>query len=237
VTTDLCQSIEERMLEEGIANRILTLVEPEGICLSEHQARLCAQHAIIMLTWNKRLNLTRITDINEILTKHLLDSLKPAQWLPGHGDAMDIGTGAGFPGVPLKVLRPGLKMVLLEAQRKKVSFLKVLLAKLQLNNIVSIQGRWQDFIRSNALESLQQFDVITFRALRLNPDQLATFSARTLKAGGVAAWWTGPNESETSLKLYNSTMSSAGLESTGSFRYQLPFSSGVRRISIWKKGL
>ena len=226
---------KEDTLQKQIVDGVLSLTMPAGIALSEQQARLFAQHAVMMLRWNERSNLTRITAINEVLSRHLLDSLIPARWLPNHGHALDVGTGAGFPGVPLKVLHPALTMLLLEAQRKKVSFLKVLLANLRLEGIRCWQGRWQDFARPDAAVSAQQFDLITFRALRLKPSELANLAAQLLKVGGVAAWWIGSRETETSLQSYNSAMNGAGLAIEGCFRYDLPLGGGTRRISIWKR--
>lgn len=214
---------------------ILSLTEPTGITFSEQQAQFCAQHVVMMLMWNKQSNLTRITDINEILSKHLLDSLIPARWLPNHGDTLDVGTGAGFPGVPLKIMHPELTMDLLDAQRKKVSFLKVLLAKLQIDGITCVQGRWQDYVCSDAAGLLPGFDLLTLRALRLKPDELAAFAATALRVGGMVAWWIGSAESEASLQSYNSAMNHVGLVSEGCLSYELPLGRGVRRISIWKK--
>lgn len=222
-------------LQTQIVDGVLGLTKPAGIALSDQQARLLAQHAVMMLRWNERSNLTRITSINEVLSRHLLDSLIPARWLPNQGHALDVGTGAGFPGVPLKVLYPALTMVLLEAQRKKVSFLKVLLANLRLEGIRCRQGRWQDLVCSDAAEWAQQFDLITLRALRLQPAELANLAGRLVKFGGMVAWWIGSSETETSLQSYNSAMTGAGLAIEGCFRYDLPLGGGARRISIWKR--
>lgn len=222
-------------LQRQIVDGVLSLTKPAGIALSEQQASLCAQHAVMMLSWNERSNLTRITGINEVLSRHLLDSLVPARWLPNHGHALDVGTGAGFPGIPLKVLHPALTMVLLEAQRKKVSFLKVLLANLRLEGIRCRQGRWQDLACSDAAEPAQQFNLITLRALRLQPVELATLAGRLLKVGGMLAWWIGSSETETSLQSYNSAMNGARLAIEGCFHYDLPLGGGTRRFSVWKR--
>lgn len=235
MSSKTCPPVKEDIREKQIVDGILSLTGPAGITFFEQQAHLCAQHVVMMLMWNKQSNLTRITDINEILSKHLLDSLIPARWLPNHGDALDVGTGAGFPGVPLKVIHPELTMVLLDAQRKKVSFLKVLLAKLRIGGITCAQGRWQDYVCSDAAGFSPGFDLLTLRALRLEPDELAAFAATTLRVGGIAAWWIGSAESDTSLQSYNSAMNRVGLVSEGCLSYELPLGRGVRRISIWKK--
>ena len=91
---------EDRTAIQGEAESIddlLALCRAEGIELSADQARLCQRHIRLMLLWNRRSNLTRITQPEAILVKHLLDSLLPARWLSRKGRAIDVGTGAGFP--------------------------------------------------------------------------------------------------------------------------------------------
>lgn len=101
---------------------ILRFTSKAGIALTEQQAQLLSRHIEIMLEWNLRLNLTRITESEEIMVKHLLDSILPASFLPSSGNALDVGTGAGFPGIPLKIVRPGLQMILLDSRQEEGQF-------------------------------------------------------------------------------------------------------------------
>src|SRR2546421_13094213 len=98
-----------------------------------------------LLTWNARFNLTAITDPEEVLTKHFLDSLslltvydRPSARL------LDIGAGAGFPGLPLKIVRPQWQVVLLEATGKKVAFLQHVIERLQLKDVEAVHGRAEE---------------------------------------------------------------------------------------------
>ena len=105
--------------DDEFAGLILKFSGSAGIHLTEKQALLLSRHIRIMLEWNSRLNLTRITEPEEIIIKHLLDSILPAKFLPSSGYALDVGTGAGFPGIPLKIVYPDLHMLLLDSNRKK----------------------------------------------------------------------------------------------------------------------
>lgn len=188
-----------------------------------------------MQSWNRRVNLTRITDLDEILIKHLLDSLLPSFWLPQSGQALDIGTGAGFPGVPIKIAHPELCMTLLESKRKKVSFLKVLLTRLQMQDIRAIQGKWQDLIEGGGFLVPITFDLITLRALRLTPDELERLAGSILNPGGTIAWWTGPELDLSAIDEYTEQVKKVGVSFEGCFPYNLPSLSKARSICVWKK--
>ncbi|MEN6437714.1 MAG: 16S rRNA (guanine(527)-N(7))-methyltransferase RsmG, partial [Syntrophobacter sp.] len=158
-------------MQSGFTALIMDYAGRVGLHLSREQADLCRMHIELMLEWNHRLNLTRITIQEETIVKHLLDSLLPATALPASGNALDVGTGAGFPGIPLKILHPGLEFTLLDASRKKVSFLAVVVAKLGLKGIHPVHGRWEDF--AQAPGNRMRFSLITMRAVRLEPRHLS----------------------------------------------------------------
>ncbi len=172
-----------------------------GLPLSDEQAALCCRHLDLVALWNRRVNLTRITG-DEALVKHVMDSLLPARWLPEIGLALDVGSGAGFPGLPLAVIRPGLHIVLLESDRKKASFLKVAAADLALKNITAVHGRLEDvpwiMSRGPALEAPQEawnsprFDLITLRAVKMRTGMLQKMGS-VLSPNGMIAYWAGPS--------------------------------------------
>src|SRR5262249_21256692 len=120
-----------------------------GLELSERQCEEFLRYRQELLDWNTRINLTAITDPEEVLYKHFLDSLsllvandRPAARL------LDIGAGAGFPGLPLKIVRPQWQVTLLEATGKKVAFLQYIIESLQLKNVVAVHGRAEELARS-----------------------------------------------------------------------------------------
>ncbi len=135
-----------------------------------------------LLDWNIRINLTAITDPEEVLIKHFLDSLsllsaydKPRTHL------LDIGSGAGFPGLPLMIVRPHWSIVLLEATGKKVAFLKHIIDTLQLHDIVAVHGRAEDLAHEQ--EYRMKFDVVTARAVA-STARLLEYAAPFCRVGG-----------------------------------------------------
>ena len=111
-----------------------------GFSLTEHQVAQFNLYRTELLRWNKHINLTAITDDDEIVHKHFLDSLSVLKHISlGSGDSViDIGTGAGFPGIVLKIYMPDIRLTLIESSKKKVSFLKFIVA--QLNRHQGVNG-------------------------------------------------------------------------------------------------
>ena len=122
-----------------------------------------AIHAIELIKWNRKTNLTAITDPMEVAVKHFLDSIALAQSISPDASLLDIGSGGGFPGIPLKILIPSLSVTLIDASRKKVSFLKHLIRSIKLKGIEAHHVRADDFAKNSAFANA--FDVIVSRAL------------------------------------------------------------------------
>jgi 16S rRNA (guanine527-N7)-methyltransferase len=228
------------MDESAFVAELLALCQAEGIGLGLDQAMLCCRHVQLMLMWNQRSNLTRILQPEAILIKHLVDSLLPSRWLPRQGLAIDIGTGAGFPGVPLKILHPELRMVLVESHGKKVSFLKVLLGQLGLQRLTTLHTRWEALGEAGSPVAQASAALITMRALKLPDRGFAAFAARTLQPGGFLAHWSGPDnviglspQRATGVDL--SVQSGGTLVFSGSYDYHLPRHYGARRLSLWQR--
>ena len=118
-----------------------------------------------LITWNKHINLTRITDYEEVQLKHFLDSLTVLTAIDFRDDlrVIDIGTGAGMPGIPLKIVSPGIKLTLLEATGKKVKFLEHVIGKLGLGNVEIILGRAEEVGRDARYR--EKFDLVLSRAV------------------------------------------------------------------------
>ena len=115
----------------------------------------------LLQKWNEKYNLTSITDPDNIKTDHFDDSLAPLPLLEDSKRLVDLGTGAGFPGIPLKMARPELEVVLIDAKRKKVSFCNEVIRTLGLQDIEAIQGRAED---PYLYRSLGLFDAVISRA-------------------------------------------------------------------------
>ena len=131
--------------------------------LEHHHTELFAVHARELLHWNQIINLTAITDPFEIAIKHFVDSLAPARMISPGATLLDIGSGGGFPRIPLKVAIPTLSVTLIDASRKKINFLKHLIRSLKLGGIEVIHIRAEDLVSDPAYQ--KHFDFITSRAL------------------------------------------------------------------------
>jgi 16S rRNA (guanine527-N7)-methyltransferase len=131
-----------------------------GLGLKLAPAQLAALATLVaeLADWNTRMNLTAITDPAEVVDKHLLDSLTVLPWLRGHSVA-DVGSGAGFPGLPLAVADPERRYTLIESTGKKVKFLRHAIERLELPNVEVEHGR------AEALKPSQPFDSVISRAL------------------------------------------------------------------------
>ncbi len=133
------------------------------IDLDHTQNRLFSAHATELIKWTRKINITTITDPIEVASNHFLDSLVPAQFIPPEAAMLDIGSGGGFPGIPLKVLLPKLSVTLIDASRKKISFLKHVIRTLGLNDIEALHMRAEDLAVHPSY--INRFDVIISRAL------------------------------------------------------------------------
>ena len=133
-----------------------------GITLTDIQKEQLETYKEFLIEYNKHTNLTRIIDENDIYLKHFYDSLTIVKYidLSKKSNLLDIGTGAGFPGMVLKIVYPNLDVTLLDSNNKKVTFLKLLSEKLNLK-VNAIQARSEEFIKDNR----ESFDVVTSRAM------------------------------------------------------------------------
>ena len=136
-----------------------------SVSLSDSQIELFELYLQELVEWNKRFNLTGIRDPEDIVIKHFVDSLSPLPYLEPFGRLLDIGPGAGFPSIPLKIAAPGLQAHLVEANRKKVSFLKHIIRTLKLESVIVLHSRFEHLDPPD-----QPFNIIISRAFtRLEP--------------------------------------------------------------------
>jgi 16S rRNA (guanine527-N7)-methyltransferase len=182
-----------------------------------------------MLEWNRRTNLTRITDLEVILARHVLDSLLPSRLLPATGRGADVGSGAGFPGVVLALALPGLAMTLIESNRKKASFLTVLASHLRLANLDVFHGTWREWLEATVERGTPPLDCLTMRAVRLESAHLTELALKGLRPGGVFAVWAGPSEKAGTVGLAEVP----GLQPLEAIPYTLPGGEGERRLLRW----
>ncbi len=142
-----------------------------GVKLNSQQLALFDLYQSELLKWNAKTNLISEKTAGEIITRHFLDSLSAAQFIPAPDARMvDIGCGAGFPGIPLKIALPSIQLYLLETNRKKVSFLKHIIRLLNLEDAFTLHDRTENIVRTD--DWREKFDIVISRASLKLPDLL-----------------------------------------------------------------
>lgn len=202
-----------------------------GIELSESQIGLFSIYLKELWAWNKRMNLTGLSSHGAIIKELLLDSLIPSPLLPKKGKLLDVGSGAGFPAIPLKICKPGLEVCLIEAKSRKVSFLKQVIRLTKLSDIEAVQGRVEN---DKGLLRPEGYDIITARALAHLPQTL-TWCAPHLAPGGLIINFQG-SQFENAIKENSDITKRQGLFLHKSIPYTLPGKEDSRRcLLIFKK--
>ncbi len=115
-----------------------------GYPLSEEQLLQFSDYADMLSEWNQKMNLTAITEPFEVAAKHFADSLFGLSFIGEHASVIDVGTGAGFPGIPLKIACPGISLTLLDSLNKRLTFLNAVVAELKLSDTTTIHSRAED---------------------------------------------------------------------------------------------
>ena len=180
---------------------------------------------------NKYMNLTAITEKNEVYNKHFLDSLEIVRAIDASGKftLCDVGSGAGFPSIPLAIVSDNVEVTIIDALNKRITFLNSLVKKLQLENVIALHKRAEDF----AKEKREAFDVVTARAVaRLNV--LAELCLPLVKLGGLFIAMKGQSGSE-ELNEAQSALKTLGGEVIKTIEFDLPNDAGKREIIVVKK--
>lgn len=144
----------------------------------------------LLLEWNKKINLTAITEPKEFIRKHFVDSLTILRFLDSNSKIIDVGTGAGFPGIPLKLYNKNLDITLIDSVNKKINVLNDIIKKLDLKNIKAIHTRAEDF--ANNFNNRETFDIAVSRAVS-NMSTLVEYLLPFVKIGGKIICMKGPN--------------------------------------------
>lgn len=184
-----------------------------------------------LLEWNQKINLTAILERDEIIDKHFVDSLTISNYIEENKKIIDVGTGAGFPGIPLKIAREDLKIDLLDSLNKRINFLNEMIEKLKLKNITAIHSRAED--ESNKKEKREQYDIAVSRAVA-NLPVLLEYLLPFVKVGGKCICMKGSNIEE---EINNSkkALKELGGEIEKIEQFKLPGTDATRNIIIVKK--
>ncbi len=181
-----------------------------------------------LLKWNAKVNLTAITAPDEVLEKHFLDSLAVLPEVKGAASLMDLGAGAGFPGLPLKLALPALSVTLVDAVAKKVGFIKAASAALGLKEVRGVHARAEGKPEG---ENLPRAEVLIARAFMDLPDWLDLAPAYVQPGGRVVAML-GKAQPESELRA---RAEERGLGLVAFRDYRLPFSGAERQVAVFNK--
>ncbi len=160
------------------------------IKIGEKESRTFYNFMKILLVENEKVNLTAITDENEIIVKHFIDSLTINKYLINANKILDLGTGAGFPGIPLKIVNKDKEFVLVDSLNKRIEFLNKVKEKCELENLELIHSRAEDLAKN--INYREKFDVVTSRAVA-NLRTLAEYLLPFVKKEGICICMKGPN--------------------------------------------
>lgn len=181
-----------------------------------------------LVSYNEKVNLTNIVEKYDVFTKHFLDSLLPIVEIPENASVVDVGTGAGFPGLPLKIVREDIELTLVDSLNKRIAFLNMICDKLKIKSN-NVHSRAEDFAKTNR----EKFDIATARAVaKLNT--LLEYLLPLVKIGGHVIAYKGSNYQE-ELNDAKNAIEILGGEIVKTLPFSLPNETGERNIIIIKK--
>lgn len=212
---------------------LMETAETAGITIKEEQAEQLKLYKDMLLSWNEKINLTAITDEKEIAVKHFIDSISVLKFIiPKSGErAIDIGTGAGFPGIPLKIMCPFVEFTLLDSLNKRVQFLNKVIETLGLSGIHAVHMRAEDLAKEKAHR--EQYDFSFSRAVA-SLGVLSEYALPFVKTGGSFISYKGPDIAEEMKAAENAVALLGGKLKEPDF-FKLPYVDAVHSILIIDK--
>ena len=201
-------------------------VDMEGI-----QVERFYKYMNMLVEWNEKINLTAITEPNDIIDKHFIDSLTIEKYIKDNSKVIDIGTGAGFPGIPLSIIRDDLNITLMDSLNKRINFLDEVVKENVLNNVDTVHSRAEELARNSGFRA--KYDVVTSRAVA-SLNILLEYMIPFAKVGGYCICMKGSNIDE---ELENAQKAlevlNAKVEKIDTFK--LPGNDYGRNIIVIKK--
>ena len=178
--------MENKNLFKELSNKI-------DVNLTDEQILLFEKYQDLLLDWNEKINLTAITEENDIIIKHFIDSLTIIKYVKDNDKVIDVGTGAGFPGIPLKIVNKSINLTLLDSLNKRINYLNDVIINLGMENVETIHARAEELSRNK--EYREKYDIVTARAVA-NLKTLSEYCIPFVKLGGYFVCMKGSNIEE-----------------------------------------
>ena len=201
-----------------------------GIEPDDAKVSALLEYKRILLEWNKKMNLTAIEEEKDFIIKHLVDSLSILPFLDGINSLVDVGTGAGFPGIPVKIVQPSLQVVLMDSLEKRIGFLNTVIEELKLTGITAVRSRAEDAGISPVHR--EKYDAATARAVASLP-VLLEYCLPLVKTGGIFIAMKGSSTDE--IKASSKALELLGGKIEQVHDFTLPDSDINRSIIIVRK--
>lgn len=208
-------------------------LETLGIRLTNVQKRQFDRYYELLIEWNRVMNLTGITEYDEVNLKHFTDSLTIVRIkeMKNVSTMIDVGTGAGFPGIPIKIAFPHIKVTLLDSLNKRIKFLNQIVEELELNDVVTLHGRAEDYAKKE--EYREQFDLCASRAVA-NLSTLSEYCLPFIKKGGCFVSYKSA-ESDEEIKMSEKALDILGGKIEKIDKFTLPGSDMGRALVMIEK--
>lgn len=219
------------MEKEKFKELMCSYGEQIDIKFNDKQLSQFYEYMHLLLEWNEKINLTAITEPEEVILKHFIDSLTINKYIEKNRSIADVGTGAGFPGIPLKIYRPDLNVILVDSLNKRINFLNEVIVKLDLKDINTVHSRIEDFGKDKKYR--ESFDYVTARAVA-NLTTLSEYLIPISKVNGKCICMKG-NEIEEELDNSKAAINILGGKITKVDEFKLPNSDISRNVIIIDK--
>lgn len=212
-------------------------LEAKGITLTQKQIEQFELYFQLLVEWNEKINLTAITEKSEVYLKHFYDSVMPlwmaADYFTDQAKLVDVGAGAGFPSIPMKIIRPDLQITIVDSLNKRINFLRLLAEELGLDNVEAVHGRAEEVGQDASYRG--QFDLVTARAVA-SLNVLSELCLPLAKKGGYFIALKA-QKAEEEIEQAQKAITTLGAKYEQQFSENLPLEESERQIIVIKKTL
>ena len=218
-------------MNDDFKNQMIEFSKNINIDITDEQLKKFYIYMELLLEWNEKINLTAITEVEEVILKHFIDSMTVLKYIEDGEDIIDVGTGAGFPGIPIAIMEQRKKLTLLDSLNKRINFLNEICNELKIHNVKTYHGRAEEFGHNK--EHREKYDIAISRAVA-NMTTLVEYLIPFIKVGGICICMKG-NDIEEELEQAKFAIKELGGRIEKVEKFNLPNSDMERNIIIIKK--